>query len=90
MIFASVVFSTVPAMLINAFEEKEYIEIEVQSGDSIWSIAAEWSEHSEFGANGMVDWIIKENNKWDTVIVPGEVLVIPVEQKEGVQFASKD
>ena len=89
-IFVSFVVSIVPAVLINTFEEKEYIEIEVQPGDSIWSIATEWSKHSDYSSNSMVEWIIKENNKWDTIISPGEFLLIPVEEEEGVQVATEN
>lgn len=74
--------------LVWIFEEKQYVEVEVQPGDSLWSIATEWEDKSEYGASAMVNWMIEHNYKWDTVIRPGEVIVVPIERKN-TQLASK-
>lgn len=75
------------SFLEDALKETEYMEVEVKPGDSIWSIASEWSNESEYGANSMVEWIIERNHKWDSVILPGDILVIPVEAEKIVVAA---
>lgn len=82
---ASLIFSKGLTVI---FEEKEYVEIEVQNGESLWTIAAEWSPKSKYDTKTMVNWIIEKNYKWDTVIYPGDVLMIPIEQKD-IQLAFK-
>jgi len=82
------ILSTACAFVLGTLlEEKEYIEIEVQQGDSIWSIASEWSPKGETTA--MVNWIIEKNYVWDNVIHEGDTLIIPVVQKD-IQLASKN
>lgn len=70
-------------------EEKEYMEVEVKPGDSVWSIASEWSSKGEYQTTAMVNWIVENNYIWDNVIHPGDTLIIPVE-KEEIQLASKN
>lgn len=69
--------------------EKEYVNVEVRHGDSVWSIASEWAPKSDYKTKDMVKWIIDNNNKIDPMIYPGEILVIPVEaEKDSVHLAA--
>jgi|GEM_PF-5187719 len=82
--------SSVGAFILgNQLAEKEYVEVEVQPGDSIWSIANQWSVEGGYTTAAMVNWIIENNFKWDEVIHPGETLIIPIE-KEKIQVASRN
>lgn len=82
--------STVGAFILGSqLGEKEYVEVEVQPGDSIWSIASEWSSKGEYQTTAMVNWIVENNYIWDNVIHPGDTLIIPVEKKE-ILLASRN
>lgn len=88
LILASLIFTKGLLIIIDGLEEKDYIEVEVQPGDSLWSIAAEWTPYSEYDTNAMVKWMMEHNQKWDTVVQSGDVILIPIEE-EPIQIASK-
>lgn len=85
-----ILLSTVGAFILGSqLGEKEYVEVEVQPGDSIWSIANQWSAEGNYTTAAMVNWIIENNFKWDEAIHPGETLIIPIE-KGKIQVASRN
>ena len=51
--------------------------IVVHTGDTIWSIACDWSDESE-SVSDVVDRIYEANNLATCRIYPGQTLVIPV------------
>ncbi|QVY63954.1 cell division suppressor protein YneA [Cytobacillus gottheilii] len=70
------------------FEEKDYIEIVVESGDTVWSIAETLDVNMNKNTNNIADWIVEENNLHNQMIYPGQKIVVPVESEErGVDLA---
>ncbi|KAB2329437.1 cell division suppressor protein YneA [Bacillus mesophilum] len=70
------------------FEEKDYIEIVVESGDTVWSIAETLDVSMNKNTNNIADWIVEENNLHNQMIYPGQKIIVPVESEErGVDLA---
>ncbi|MDN4073310.1 cell division suppressor protein YneA [Fictibacillus terranigra] len=56
---------------------KEYMEITVEKGDSLWEIAEEYTKNK--GSNWeFVEWVEKNNAIQAGTITPGQKLTIPI------------
>lgn len=75
----SMFYSTIISLIGETFKEKDFIEVEVLPGDSVWKIAERISLETNQNTNEVVDWILKENHLHETTIYPGQNLIIPVE-----------
>ncbi|MCT4565177.1 MAG: LysM peptidoglycan-binding domain-containing protein [Maledivibacter sp.] len=84
MIFIMVIlFFTISSMLalinrVEGYQEPEYIEVVVQSGDTVWDIARELSpKHKDVRRSIYEIGIINDLRSYD--IFPGQVIRIPME-----------
>ncbi|MBP1933676.1 cell division suppressor protein YneA [Ammoniphilus resinae] len=55
----------------------DYIEVPVEMGDTLWTIADRYNEEHQRSIRDMVRLIIDENNLQDPYIYPGQNLHIP-------------
>ncbi|HJV46202.1 MAG TPA: LysM peptidoglycan-binding domain-containing protein [Bacillota bacterium] len=53
------------------------VQLTVQPGDSIWSIATRYNNNNHLSVRDMVDLIIEENHLTKTTLQIGQVLIIP-------------
>jgi LysM repeat protein len=70
--------------------EEEYIKVTVTKGDSLWSLADQYSTVHSLSNKEFVNWVKKHNQNMDGKIYPGEQIVIPVSKDDPslTQFAS--
>jgi LysM repeat protein len=92
MAIVSMSYSGLATMIGKLIEEKEYKQVEVLPGDSVWKIAEKVSSDTNQNTNIIVEWILKENHLIDTTIQPGQVLIVPVEKNTlegGIELAAE-
>ena len=63
--------------IASAIEAAPTSTVTVHSGDTLWSIAAECGVEG-VSTRDLVSWIIEENGLEGGLIMPGQVLVVPV------------
>ena len=64
-------------LITSANTPTKYITVIVEDGDSLWTIAAQFrDEHTDI--RKYINLIQKHNQKYDTLLQPGEVLKVPV------------
>lgn len=61
----------------NASKPEQFIQVNVQAGDSLWAIADRY-DNNQIDLRKFI-YQIKEINKIDDTIYPGQVLYIPVQ-----------
>ncbi|TYS53766.1 LysM peptidoglycan-binding domain-containing protein [Rossellomorea marisflavi] len=61
-----------------------YHSIEVQDGDTLWTIAEEYSSDSSMSTDEFIKWVGERNNLSTYTISAGDSLVLPVEKKLGI------
>ncbi|MGX1264521.1 hypothetical protein RKD55_002325 [Rossellomorea marisflavi] len=61
-----------------------YHSIEVQEGDTLWTIADEYSHDSSMSTDEFIKWVGERNNLATYTISAGDSLVLPVEKKLGI------
>ncbi|WP_099221365.1 cell division suppressor protein YneA [Listeria costaricensis] len=59
-----------------------YSKIDVSEGDSVWALAADYSDESHMNQEEFVQWVEKENHLADGQIKAGDSLIIPVKEKQ--------
>lgn len=74
----------------HSFNEKNYENIIVSEGDSLWRIAQQYSSEYKLSDDQFISWVKKHNHIEGDRIYPGEKLVIPVKdnQTDQHEFAS--
>ncbi|OPJ57163.1 cell division suppressor protein YneA [Alkalithermobacter paradoxus] len=60
--------------------ELEFVEIQIQSGDTLWNIAREYINEKEDIRNYIYE-IQKLNNLNEPYIYPGKVILIPIKKQ---------
>lgn len=76
-ISSSVVLSIANAMKRTDDYQYEVVEVTVMPGDTLWGIARDYSG-PEVDLRGVVDDIMRTNNLSSSVVLPGQVLKLPV------------
>lgn len=70
-------FQLVIPLMTSANTPTKYITVIVEDGDSLWTIAAQFkNEHTDI--RKYINLIQKHNQRYDTLLQPGEVLKVPV------------
>ncbi|WP_338754161.1 LysM peptidoglycan-binding domain-containing protein [Bacillus sp. FJAT-52991] len=59
-------------------ESDKYLEVVVQEGDSLWTIAEKYHNINGMKQEDFIIWVQTENELNTAMIQPGDVLVIPV------------
>lgn len=55
----------------------ENIQVVVEPGDTLWSLADSYNEKYEVGIQEMIDMLQEENNLEGALLYPGQVIKIP-------------
>ncbi|PPA71968.1 cell division suppressor protein YneA [Jeotgalibacillus proteolyticus] len=73
------------------------VKIEVQQGDTLWSLSREYAESLSMTENDFIEWVAAANNLNSYSINEGEGLVLPIEEQhmdlflhDEVQLASEE
>ncbi|MFD2212749.1 cell division suppressor protein YneA [Metabacillus endolithicus] len=64
----------------------KYHQVEIQEGDSLWSIADEFNVKSQISKQEFVKWVQDKNGIHSNVVKPGEFVFVPVEKDEIYQI----
>ncbi|MCI3985986.1 cell division suppressor protein YneA [Bacillus vallismortis] len=62
-------------------ELNQYVKIEVQQGDTLWSIADQVTDKKKMNKQDFIEWVADKNYLQTTDIQPGDELVIPLKKK---------
>ncbi|MBG9771138.1 peptidoglycan-binding protein [Bacillus vallismortis] len=65
----------------NGQELNQYVKIEVQQGDTLWSIADQVTDKKKMNKQDFIEWVADKNYLQTTDIQPGDELVIPLKKK---------
>lgn len=74
------IFAIVLINQISTPNHNEYVQINIQKGDTLLGLANEYSDYHSLNGNKFVTWVNKENNLNDDFIKVGDTLVIPVKK----------
>ncbi|MFC0271438.1 LysM peptidoglycan-binding domain-containing protein [Metabacillus herbersteinensis] len=61
---------------------ENFHQVEIEEGESLWSIAEKYEEHASIPKQEFVKWIQDKNNLATSVIKPGEVVFVPIDKKQ--------
>lgn len=64
----------------NDQEQNQYVKIEVQSGDTLWSLADQVSHTKKINKKDFIEWVTEENNLQTSDIQAGDVLMLPLKR----------
>lgn len=64
----------------NGQELNQYVKIEVQQGDTLWSIADQVTDKKKMNKQDFIEWVADKNYLQTTDIQPGDELVIPLKK----------
>lgn len=71
-------------------EQGDYYKVSVAKGDSLWSLAQEYSSLHSLTEEEFIQWVQDQNGLFTTKIQAGDQLVIPVPASsldQGIQLA---
>ena len=77
----TVILSAVILMLSYTSSGHQYVKIEVQQGDTLWSIADQVADTKKINKNDFIEWVADKNQLQTSDIQPGDELVIPLKKK---------
>jgi cell division protein YceG involved in septum cleavage len=66
--------------LLASADGSSYVEIKIESGDTLWAIAQQYEQQHSYSTEGFIDWVEENNSVLANRIFPGQTLVIPVEK----------
>ncbi|MFB7302023.1 cell division suppressor protein YneA [Heyndrickxia sporothermodurans] len=68
---------------MNTFiDDKNYQQITVSKGQSLWTIAHMYSEEHSMNPNDFIEWVTNKNHLTSSNIKAGDKIVIPVKMKK--------
>lgn len=79
------VFSLLFAVIaVNTMQEdpSEYISVQVKSGDTLWSIATDYSNESKLSTEKFIKWTQEQNEIANNQINAGQEIIIPVKKSK--------
>ncbi|PLR69851.1 LysM peptidoglycan-binding domain-containing protein [Metabacillus idriensis] len=71
---------------------ENFVHVEINEGDSIWSIADQFKEHHNLSKAEFVEWVQEKNGMQTAIIKPGDTVFIPIDKNayyDMNQLASK-
>lgn len=77
-----VFISSIILIAVSSSDTKEYIQIEVGEGDTLWGFAEKYSEVAKMPTNKFIEWIEEENQIYNGLIYEGQTIVLPISQEE--------
>lgn len=76
-----VVFAFTTIVVVAApINHNEYVEVTVETGDTLWGMANKYSGSYSFSKKEFITWVIEQNGMTGFDIYPGDKLVIPVKK----------
>jgi len=74
----------------NADNNKQYVTIKVETGDSLWKISEKYHGKYRMSQKQFIEWVATENELPANQLKAGEVIVIPVKAEDkNIQLASE-
>ncbi|QQZ07842.1 cell division suppressor protein YneA [Heyndrickxia vini] len=68
---------------MNSFiDDKNYQEVIVTKGQSLWEIAHIYSKEHSMNPNEFIEWVTKKNHLTSSNIKAGEKIIIPIKTKK--------
>ncbi len=91
LIATSLILTLIVASGLN-LEDEKYIKITVQSGESLWKMAEDYSEDHNLSKTEFVAWVEKKNGISNGKIFVGDELILPVSPTSNMstQYAGID
>ncbi|TDL34956.1 LysM peptidoglycan-binding domain-containing protein [Jeotgalibacillus sp. S-D1] len=71
-------------------QQESFINVEVEQGDSLWSLSKEYSESLSMSEKAFIEWVTAENNLASYSIYEGEQLVLPITEQDKEKFLQDD
>jgi LysM repeat protein len=59
-------------------KEDDYIKVTISPGDTLWELADQYSNDSQFSRKKFVNWVLIHNELSDNKLYPGEELILPI------------
>lgn len=80
-ILIGLLFTTCLFVVVNNLSEDDsnYVAIEVEHGDTLWSYAKKYSDYSSMSEQRFIDWVEKHNELENGEILVGESIILPIE-----------
>lgn len=73
-LFTSIVSAAKPV------DMEDYVQVEVQSGDTLWEIAVKYDDFHGLSEHRFINWVVEHNDMTGKELFPGDVIHIPVEK----------
>ncbi|MHA7767814.1 cell division suppressor protein YneA [Bacillus atrophaeus] len=70
----------------NDQEQNQYVKIEVQSGDTLWSLTDQVSDTKKINKKDFIEWVTEENNLQTSDIQAGDVLTLPLKKEHPAAY----
>ncbi|MFN2747309.1 MULTISPECIES: cell division suppressor protein YneA [Bacillus] len=67
-------------------ENKQYVKIEVQEGDTLWELADRIEGGKNADKQKFIEWVADKNGLSTSVIRPGDVLILPVTKQHSHRY----
>lgn len=83
-----IVFVAITGAIIymdNQNETDTFLQVTVEDGDSLWSIANKFEKSTNISKQEFVKWVQDNNDIHSSIIKPGEVVIVPVEKDQYYQ-----
>ncbi|MBM7580270.1 cell division suppressor protein YneA [Jeotgalibacillus terrae] len=64
-----------------ADSHSEYAEVTVSEGDTLWSYAEKYAEHTAMTPESFIEWVSENNDLSSHLIVTGDTLRLPVKEE---------
>ncbi|WP_442599632.1 cell division suppressor protein YneA [Neobacillus sp. D3-1R] len=77
--------------LATDINEEDYIKIKVNSGDTLWEMADQYTMDSKLSKEQFINWVVSHNKLVDKQLYPGAEIILPVKNNslgEGTELAS--
>lgn len=81
---------TIIFLAINNTSSEQYMRVTVSEGDSLWTIAERYAAEHSLSNHEFIKWVVDENDIIGDTIHPGEQLIIPVHQSNGISTELAD
>jgi cell division protein YceG involved in septum cleavage len=86
--FFAVVLAVTGAISYTGTNEnlEKFHQVEIEEGDSLWSIAEQFHENANITKQDFVIWVQDKNKMNSSVVKPGDLVFVPVEKEQIYQF----
>lgn len=78
LIATSLILTLIVASGLNLEDDDKYTKITVQSGESLWEMAEDYSKDHNLTKTEFIAWVEKKNGISDGKIYVGDELILPV------------